>query len=153
MDSDEEALEDFLSQTDDQIQEFSDDVINDLKNILRESIENNVYNYYSPSVYQRKYNLLDNIEAKLDNDGNLYVYIGTENISNSAYWSTVSGQYQSPEQVASWVEHGHHMSNTTVDNEFTNYEARMYLENAVEQVQQKYPDFHIELISDVNFII
>lgn len=111
---------------------------NEAENILRNAIQNRVYDYYAPSWYDRTYELLNSIHSDIRHMGNnytLYVYVDTEMLNYNSFYS---GENVSME-VPFWINKGHNASGylpingsgEQFYNQFHAYEGRGYLEEAL----------------------
>jgi len=115
--------------------------------LFKESIQEVIYSYYSPSFYSRTDQLINSVVGKIIN-GVIYVYIDDSNLD---YHSWVNF-YDTGKQVGSivpWlIEMGHNGSEGY--GEYRNFEPRKYLERVKEVVLQKYIKYgiNVEIIND-----
>lgn len=112
--------------------------------ILREEIEKLVYDSYTPEVYERTFSLLEAVDSKVTNDGSLLVYIN-EGVLD--YFSVVDGSNQS-KNVPFYLNYGH-KDGTGIDNMYSNYPARNFIESAAERISNEF-GIKVEIINDRN---
>jgi hypothetical protein len=92
---------------------FNDSTLQDyLKNIMKFYIEEQVYQKYSPKIYQRTYALRDNVSAKLVGD-TLFIYVDDTGMDKpngqwSYPWRVILGDsvypYDFPKKGAKFME-------------------------------------------------
>lgn len=100
--------------------------------LYKDAIQNSVYDYYLPSQdgYDRTMQLIKNTESEITDNNELIVYSNGDAMDYfSVYGEDITGN-----DVLKFVENGHHQENALVDNEFTNFESRDFLEDAKERI-------------------
>jgi hypothetical protein len=106
-------------------QETLEEIKDDCVELFKESIENNVYQSYSPNTYERSYQLLNNVNSHINKNNELYIF---SDMTYENYHSAVDSNDVS-NFVAGWVEDGHDSDSSTI-NEYEHYKPREYLEEA-----------------------
>jgi hypothetical protein len=110
--------------------------------ILKEEIQKLVYEAYTPVIYERTYSLLNSVDSKVTEDGDLLIYINEGDLN---YTSVVDGSNQSM-NVPFFVNYGHH-DDTGIDNMYHNYPARNFIESAAERISSEF-GIKVEIIND-----
>lgn len=118
------------------MKEYINDTLEEFKNkineIFKDSLNIGLYNIYTPSTYERTYNLINSVRTYIDyNNNNLYVYC---DVNEGTYFSNVTnediGQY-----LPEWLMDTGHNDNTMIDNEYHNYEVRSVLGIAKNRIE------------------
>ncbi len=134
-----QMIKEFEQELDNESNKILKEIQSDTKEILKKSIMQNVYSFYTPKAYERNFYLLNNINSHLDeNKGDLYTFID----SNYGYFSVLDGRDVS-QYVPYWVNEGHDMSIFNAGY----YEGRHYLELAKQLIDSKY-NCDCEIIND-----
>lgn len=110
-----------------------------VKQLFKQALKECVYDYYIPNTYERTYQMLNNVNVHINENGEIYVYT-----DNQFYTSAVDGSPQSPDFINYIIEHGHHDGGT--NNQYHNYEGRHYLERAKELIENEF-DCKCEIVS------
>jgi hypothetical protein len=129
-----------------------------IKQIWRETVQEDVYDIYDPKYYADKHGnrtnqLKDKVTSKLEN-GILYVYADTEDMN---YYSF--GDKDKPvnaEAVVHFVDVGHNYGDSPFPNDYDNfyhYEGRRFIEKFAERVKQEYPEYEIQVFRDTPPIV
>lgn len=103
-----------------------------IKAIFIECIEQEIYDRYTPSWYDRTYQLKNNVEIEI-NDGSILVYVNPDNMD---YYSAYNRERDVTEAVPWFLTQGH-KDNTGINNWFHNYPKSNYLEVAKERIQNE----------------
>ncbi|MCD3321817.1 hypothetical protein G8V07_15235 [Clostridium botulinum D/C] len=111
-----------------------------VRELFKQALRECVYDYYTPNSYERTYQMLNNVNVHINEEGELYVYT-----DNQFYTSAVDGSPQTPNFINYTIEHGHHDGKGT--NQYHSYEGRHYLERAKELIDNEFK-CNCEIISD-----
>jgi hypothetical protein len=115
---------------------------NDLQELFKQAIEEAVYDQYSPTVYERTYQLRDRFGVKFQGD-KLIIYNDTDNMN---YASAVDGRDVTG--LVPYIINTGHSDDTGINNMYHNYPSRNFLSLAKEMINRKYPELKVEIISD-----
>lgn len=128
-----------------QIQQYEKDYLEKIRDgliyLLQESIEICVYQYYTPKVYTRNFDLLNDIDFKFEGN-KIVIYLNSREMD---YRSFVDGSDVS-DYVSQWVESGHN-DDSIIQSQYHHYEGRNYLEYAKELIEDEY-GLEVEIIKD-----
>ena len=109
------------------------------KEILEQSIVDNVYNAYSPSEYQRTDQLRNSVRTKIE-DNKLFVYID----DTLNYHSNINREKYPDEMVSKmtpyWVNYGHHTDKDNPIPIFDDYDGRYFIEKAINKIKEEFGD-------------
>lgn len=120
-----------------------------LVELFKQALDETVYDYYQPSVYDRTYMLKESVRTHYDSKKNtVYVYPDI----NYGYWSAVDGRDVSA-AVPYWVQEGHDDGigiKKKGENQYHRYEGRHYLERAKELIDKEFKDsgIKVEIINE-----
>jgi hypothetical protein len=141
-----------------QVEEHLRAIQNDCIKILNESIKDTVYSHINSQYgYERTNQLQDinNIKCKINNDGELTIYIDTDNMNYYTFGKggsdTGRGSVDSS-LVVHVLEVGHDVSGEYSRDSSSNYDywdnypAQHFLELAQQRIKSKYPDLSIEVL-------
>lgn len=120
-----------------------------VKELFIEAIKFAVYDYYTPSVYERMYRLLDNVDVRLTDDDSLFIHLDLN--EGLGYSSAVTGAEVS-QYIADFIIEGH-QDNTNIMDQYHKYEPRKILEIAKQLIQTEFPDLKVEIENSENNII
>jgi len=123
---------------------FIKDIQKRCEQILREEIGRLVYDSYTPEVYERTFSLLESVDSKVTENGELLIYINEGALD---YYSVVDGSNQS-KNVPFYLNYGHQDS-TGIDNMYHNYPARNFIESAAKRISKEF-GIKVEIINDRN---
>jgi hypothetical protein len=113
--------------------------------LFKQAIEEKIYNYYEPTVYERTYMFLESVKYHYNwQDGSLFVFSDI----NTGYYSVVDGSDQT-QNISKWLEYGH--NDGRGNGQYHNYEGRGYLERAYELIKNEYPNLEVKIISDEEY--
>lgn len=101
---------------------------NKVRQIFKEVIQSVIYDSYTPTIYERTYQLPNAINIEVNND-ELIVYIDGDLLS---YYSAVDRRNVSP-AVPYFLESGH-SDDSGIDNMYHNYPSRNYLEEVKNRI-------------------
>jgi len=110
--------------------------------LMTDAIQQSIYDEYSPTTYKRTYTFLNSVNAHINPDGNIFVYVDIN--EGTQYYSVVDGSSQYM-NISNYLEGGHSDS-TGINNEYHNYGARNYLEKAEELIHNEFKELNIEII-------
>lgn len=108
-------------------------IANRCKEILEDAIQSEVYDKYSPTSYERSFQLRDNVEVDIKN-GYIYVYVNTGNMH---YWSNNSKGEDVTAWVPYWINYGHNISESGGIFMYDYYPSRNYIQVAKERIQNE----------------
>lgn len=108
-------------------------IANRCREILEDSIQSEVYDKYTPLVYNRTYQLLDNIRTDIK-DGSIYVYVNTGNMH---YDSNNKEGIDYTNWVPYWVNYGHNRDILGGKFMYDYYPSRNYIQVAKERIEQE----------------
>lgn len=106
-------------------------VANTCREILQEAIQSEVYDKYNPKVYERTYQLLNNVRVDIKN-GYTYVYVNTGNMKY-----TSNSKQEVSSWIPYWVEHGHNYSGQNGRFMYDYYPSRNYMRVAKERIERE----------------
>jgi len=116
-------------------------MIKDGENMLKRNVESLVYNYYSPTSYDRTYNLENSIVCKFDTTtGQIYF-----EESQLTHYSAVTNE--KVQYVPLWTDMGHEDS-TGKSGAYHTYSGRNYLQKTIDELEQKYGVGCVQKIDD-----
>ena len=127
-----------------EIKLFVKDIQKRCEQILREEIEKLVYDSYDPSMYERTFSLLEAVDSRVNENGELLIYINEGALD---YFSVVDGSNQS-KNVPFYLNYGHQDS-TGIDNMYHTYPARNFIESAAKRMSDEF-GMKVEIINDRN---
>lgn len=138
---------DELEYLDKQIKQYEKEKMNEIKediiSIFRRCVEKDVYQSYQPTVWNRLYRLLDNINAEeIKNGGGLFVF---EDLSNAGYYSAVDN-HNVDDRLDQFIFEGHNDS-SSIQNQFHHFNARLVLQDAKKMIQAKYPELEVTIVT------
>ena len=138
-------MDDLQAQFRQQIDEYLMTIQNKVEELFRQSIQECIYDYYQPTVYQRNYTFLNSVTAHIDlASGVMYVYSDIN--EGTQYYSAVDGSPQF-QNIGHWMESGH-SDNTGYGGQYHQFEGRNYLERAKELINQEFPDLQIQILDN-----
>lgn len=110
------------------------------RRIMQDCIQKVVYEAYEPVEYERTYQLIDNVDYKIDGN-NLYIFINTGNMH---YTSAVDGRNVT--KLVPWlIDHTGHMDGTGIRNMYHYYSERKFLEETAKEIKRRL-GFEVEII-------
>lgn len=114
-----------------------------IKELYQQALRETLYEAYTPQGkkhYDRTYQMLNNIDVKIEND-DIIVY---NNIENMNYQSVVDKRDVTA-LIPFLLDYTGHMDGTGIYNMYHYYPERHYLERAKELIQEEFPQFKIEI--------
>ena len=137
-------MDDLWGEVEAQYQSQLDNIGDEVVKLMKQSVQECIYDYYQPVEYQRTNMFLDSVTFHHNwRDGSLFVFSDI----NTGYYSAVDGSDQSM-NINKWLEYGHSDGGT---GEYHNYEGRNFLERARELIKNKYPELNVEIVTDEEF--
>lgn len=126
------------------------DILNDCVSIVQDCIQEYVYDFYSPTWYERTNNLKDSVKGEVKN-GVLYIYHDNNMLDYKSQYKSLVGDI-SP-LIPYIIDYsGHQARNYIGDNNMFNYYpsfganmGRKYLDVAKSRIKSKY-DVDVEII-------
>lgn len=112
--------------------------------IYKQNIEESVYNAYEPVQYQHTNALENSVTSRMDDDT---VLLYNDN-NQMDYYSAVSGESVSGDNVVNWTNYGHH-DDSGRSGMFHNYNGRQFIEKTKENIENEMPDIKIEIIDEI----
>jgi calcineurin-like phosphoesterase len=117
-------------------------ITKDAEKLLKKNVQSELYDAYTPKVYQRTNELKNAITSTIGfNEGIAYFDNNLMNHTN-AYGDDV-GMF-----VPKWTDMGH-KNNNGVDNMYNNYPARNYVDKTIKQLEEKYGKNCVEKIDSI----
>lgn len=112
--------------------------------IYKENIDNCIYQNYQPTEYIRTNALENSVTSKMDDDT---VFLYNDN-NQMDYYSAVSGESVSGDNVVNWTNYGHH-DDSGRSGMFHDYNGRQYIEKTKEDIENEMPDIKVEIIDEI----
>jgi hypothetical protein len=109
-------------------------IANRCKEILEDCIQSEVYDKYQPHVYERSYQLLNNVEVEI-RDGCLYVYINTGNMHYES--NKENSSYPASQWTPYWVNYGHNRDVPGGTYMYDYYPTRDYMRVGKERIEKE----------------
>jgi len=113
-----------------------------VEEIMKDAIQSEIYDKYSPTIYQRTFTFLNSVKAHINPEGNIYLYVDIN--EGSQYYSAVDGSPQFM-NIGNYLEGGHRDS-TGYGGEYHDYKPRLYLEKASELISKEFPELQIMIV-------
>jgi len=120
-------------------------IANSCKEILEDAIQSEVYDKYSPKVYDRTNQLRDNVRVDVKN-GFIYVYVNTGNMKYSSN-SKNSHKQDISKWIPYWINYGHNIGGQGGNFMYDYYPSRNYLQKAKERIEKEL-GFEVEIIDN-----
>lgn len=135
-------MDDLQAQVREQIYEYFQSIEDRIKEIYKEAIQSNVYDFYDPSVYERTYTFINSVKTHINFETGAMTVYSDLNGEDYDYPSAVDGTSQS-DNIANFLDGGHHDGGT---GEYHNFDARNYLQEAASMIQTEFPDLIIRIL-------
>ena len=117
-------------------QEYLNKIKERVKQLMKQAIQEKVYNYYEPNTYVRTMQLIECVDVHVNRDNELYVYV-----DNQFYYSAVDGSPQDPDFINYIINEGHDDGigeKARGKNQYHRYEGRHFLEYAQELIDKEF---------------
>ena len=118
---------------------------NRCKEILQDSIQSELYDQYTPNVYQRTRQLINSIKVDIIDDI-LYVYIDENELHYKTNSSTKTDAEVS-KLVPYYVNYGHNNHNNPLPYMYNTYPSRNFILKAKQQIETEF-GIPVEIIAD-----
>ncbi len=125
-------------------QEYLEMVQDDCKEMFISALETELYDVYTPRVYDRTGALKNNVTTRII-DNALFVWV---DINEGIYHSVVTGEDVSP-HVADWVMVTGHNDNNSIQNLYHHYQARSVLETVQKNIENEL-GLSVQIITNEN---
>ena len=125
-----------------QVDAYLESIKNRISELFKQGIQESIYDYYSPTEYNRTYNFLNSVRTDIDLvTGKMFVYADV----TSGYVSAVSGKDVS-DSISNWLNKGHY--DYKGSGEYHSYEKRNYLLRCYALIHDEFPELDLEIIEE-----
>jgi len=124
-------LEQFIKS---QVKESAKDLGKYIAEETKQQIDNDIYQSYSPSVYERTYELKESIKSKTEKESKNNIEIVIEHDENAMHHTSIVTGENVGSELADWIQRGQ-VPNIFNNNSYPWTQPRPYMENTVEKLE------------------
>lgn len=136
-------MDDFDRELERELNNYLKNIQNRCREILQDSIQSEVYDKYKPKVYERTYQLLNNVRTEIKNNV-LYVYVNTGNMHYEA--NSPKGM-DITKSVPFYVNYGHNNSNNPEPFMYNSYPSRNFIEETKRRIEEEF-NCQVEIMNE-----